>query len=173
MRPGFTLIIQMEKTDPICQLITKNPKLQVFQRRENHAKGFMVWAGVSFYGKTKLYFIKPGVKINSTYYINNVLKPFLAYDAKKLFSDGNYVFHQDSAPSHVSKKIQDFMDKNFNYLKKEEWLPKTPDAAPMDYFVWGYLKRLLFKSRVKDMEGFKSALKRAWNKIHKKLSIKH
>ena len=68
----------------------------------------MVWAGVSFHGKTKLYFIKPGVKINSTYYINNVLKPFLAYDAKKLFSDGNYVFHQDSAPSHVSKKTQDY-----------------------------------------------------------------
>ena len=57
------------------------------------------------------------------------------------------------------------MDKNFNYLKKEEWLPKSPGAVPMDYFVWGYLKRLLFKSRVKDMAGFNSALKRAWNKV--------
>jgi hypothetical protein len=40
----------------------KNSKLEVFQRRESHAKGFMVWAGISFSGKTGLYFIEPGLK---------------------------------------------------------------------------------------------------------------
>jgi hypothetical protein len=44
----------------------KNPKLEDFQRRESHSKEFMVWAGVSFSGKTKLYFIEREAKINSS-----------------------------------------------------------------------------------------------------------
>ena len=54
----------------------KDPKLKVFKRREQHSKGFMVWAAISFNGKTSLHFIEPGAKINSQYYIDHVLKPF-------------------------------------------------------------------------------------------------
>ena len=32
----------------------------------------MVWGAISFNGKSKLYFVKPGIKINSEYYMNNI-----------------------------------------------------------------------------------------------------
>ena len=54
-----------------------------FVKRDAFAPGFMVWAGISFYGKTSLIFINKGVKVNSDYYINSVLKTFLT----KMFQD--------------------------------------------------------------------------------------
>ncbi|KAF2886659.1 hypothetical protein ILUMI_19514 [Ignelater luminosus] len=94
----------------------KHPTLEVYQRRENHSSGFMVWGGALFNGKTKLYFVDPGAKVNSTYYINNVLKPFLTKDALRLYSDGDFVFHHDSGPSHVSKITTEFMKGKLKFI---------------------------------------------------------
>jgi hypothetical protein len=55
------------------------------------------------------------------------------------------------------------------FIPKDKWIPKSPDAAPMDYFVWGYLKRLLWRSKPKDMEGLKTALKSAWKRLPQEL----
>lgn len=143
----------------------KNPEVEVFERCESHSKGFMVWAGVSFNGKTRIHFIEPGAKINSNYYISNVLKPFLRYDALRLYPKSDYVFHQDSAPSHTSKATLEFMEGKMKFVKPEEWMPKSPDAAPMDYFVWGWLKKKLSTMKVNDMAGLKRAIKGAWKKL--------
>jgi hypothetical protein len=121
----------------------KNPKVERAERRAAHSKRFMVWAGVSYNGKTSLHFIEPGAKVNRHYYIDNVLRKFLARDARRLYPNGNFVFHQDSAPSHTALDTRRFMEANMRFIPKEKWIPKSPDAASMDYFVWGYLKRLL------------------------------
>ncbi|CAF5152427.1 unnamed protein product, partial [Rotaria magnacalcarata] len=113
----------------------------ILQQDSSRPQGFMVWAGISSYGKTSLRFVKPVVKINSDYYINNNLKPFLSRDVPRLFSNkkkNKLIFHHDSAPSHVSKKTIAFLNASkINYVKPEEWMPKSPDAAPMDYSIWG------------------------------------
>lgn len=143
----------------------KGHNLEVFERRERHASGFMVWGGISAKGKTRLFFIDPGVKIDSQYYINKILKPFLARDAKKLYPEANFTFHQDSAPSHVSKATTEFMNGKMKYIKKEEWTPKSPDAAPLDYFVWGWMKRRLNRMKTSSMASFKRNLKRVWKEL--------
>lgn len=139
---------------------------EYYERKESNSKGFMVWAGISANGKTNLHFIEPGAKINSDYYINNVLKKFIVRDARRLYPNGDWILHQDSAPSHASKKtIQFLRSNNIKFITKEEWIPKSPDAAPMDYHVWGYLKRQLWKYKIKDTAGLKRALKREWKNI--------
>ncbi|KAF2898681.1 hypothetical protein ILUMI_07494 [Ignelater luminosus] len=138
----------------------KHPTLEVYQRRENHSSRFMVWGGVSFNGKTKLHFIHPGAKVNSTYYINNVLKPFLTKDALRLYPDGDFVFNHNSAPSHVSKVAIEFMKGKLKFISHEKWMPKSPDCAPMDYFVWGYMKQQLWRTKAKDVAALKRAVKR-------------
>ncbi|KAF2896151.1 hypothetical protein ILUMI_10024 [Ignelater luminosus] len=97
----------------------KHPTLEVYQRRENHSSGFMVWGGVAFNSKTKLHFIDPGAKVNSTYYINNVLKHSLTKDALRLYPDGDFVFHHDPAPSHVSKVTTEFMKGKLKFISQE------------------------------------------------------
>ena len=78
-------------------------------------------------------------------------------------------FHQDSAPSHFSKAKINFMKDKMNFITKDEWFPKSPDAAPMDYYIWGHLKQHLWKKKVKDMFGLKRALKDAWKKLPQEL----
>ncbi|CAF4404639.1 unnamed protein product, partial [Rotaria magnacalcarata] len=59
----------------------------IIQQNAYRPKVFMVWGGVSIssHGKTTLRFVEPGAKINSNYYINNILKSFLRRDVPRLF----------------------------------------------------------------------------------------
>ena len=43
----------------------------------------MAWAGVSFHGKTEIQIIPKGVKVNSQFYIDKVVKPFIKHDAQR------------------------------------------------------------------------------------------
>ena len=137
-----------------------------YYNKPSFAKGVMVWAGVSSKGKTKLYFVQPGAKINAQYYIQNILTPFISKDVKRLYPNGDFILHQDSAPSHAAKTTINFlMDKGIKFITPEQWTPMSPDASPMDYFVWGYLKQKLWSRKVNSLEGLKTALKQEWKKL--------
>ena len=159
---GKRKVCYIKKSDP-------NYERMIIQQNTSRPKGFMVWGGISSRGKTKLRFVEPGAKINSDYYINNILKPFLRQDVSRLFPGKekiNMVFHQDSAPSHTSEKMTRFLNNcKINYVKPEEWMPSSPDAAPMDYSVWGYLKQQLNKTEIKSLDELKKRLLREWTKI--------
>lgn len=65
----------------------------------------MAWTGVCYHGTTGRFFDK-GIKVNSDYCIDNVLKPFLDRDVPKLFPENIdtqevMAFHQDSFSSHT------------------------------------------------------------------------
>jgi transposase len=118
----------------------KRTSLETFTSK-SHPKGVLVWVGISANGCTQARFVERGAKVNSDYYIKNVLKPFLTRDIPKLYPNGDYLFHQDSAPSHVSKKTLNYLrSMNVPFITPEQWLPNSPDVAPLDYFFWGYLK---------------------------------
>jgi hypothetical protein len=57
------------------------------------------------------------------------------------------------------------MKENMRFIPKEKWIPKSPEAAPMDYLVWGYLNRFIWKKKVKDMAVLKRALRAAWKNL--------
>ena len=44
-------------------------------------------------------------------------------------------------------------------------MPKSPDAAPMDFGIWGILKRRLQKRTVNTITGLKRALMDEWRKL--------
>ena len=52
----------------------KHAEIGVDENRELHPKGIIVWAGISYFGKTNFYFIDPHTRINSDYYVNHVFK---------------------------------------------------------------------------------------------------
>ena len=137
---------------------------------ETFPKGVMVWLGISAKGCTKPRFVKPGVKINSDYYINNVLKPFIREDVPNLYPEGNYVFHQDSAPSHRSKKTLNFLwDNQISFIEPMKWLPNSPDVAPLDYFFWGYLKSRVNRRKPQTIGGLKKVIREEISKVDQNL----
>ena len=78
-----------------------------------------------------------GLKVN-TEVLTNVVKPWMDGVA-----DGRpYIWQQDGAPAHNSKKTQDWCRDNLPYFwEKEVWPPSSPDCSPLDYFVWGVTER--------------------------------
>ena len=131
-----------------------------FIHRE-HSKSVMVWVAMSANGLSRPLFIDSNVKINHQVYIDKVLKPFIRVDLPKLYPDGDYVFQQDSAHSHRSNKVAQFLkEKKIKYLPPQEWMANSPDAAPCDYFLWGYLKNRLSRQRITDVHKLKLAIRR-------------
>ncbi|GBN86461.1 hypothetical protein AVEN_231742-1 [Araneus ventricosus] len=126
----------------------------------------MVWMGISANGITKPRFVQPGAKINSKYYIQKILKPFLKDDYCRLYPNGDAVFHQDSAPSHASRVTQKFLtDQQVQFLRPQQWKPNSPDAAPSDYFLWGHFRSKLNKRRVSTLRGLQKAIREEVKKI--------
>lgn len=159
---GKRKVCYIKKSDP-------NYDRMIIQQNTSRPKGFMVWGGVSSRGKTNLCFVEPGAKINANYYINNILQPFLRQAIPRLFPKKErikWTLHQDSALSHTSKQTIEFLNTHkINYVTPQEWLPSSPDAAPMDYAIWGYLKKQLNKVETKNLNDLKKNLLHEWKKM--------
>ena len=65
-----------------------------------------------------------GVKVNSDFYINKVLKPFVNKDLPRMFPGDqikDMVFRQDSASSHTSKHTLAYLrQQKINFVTPEE-----------------------------------------------------
>ena len=129
------------------------------QPQQQHPKGFMVWIVFCADGFFSPIFVKPGAKINSSYYCSKVIGPWFKEYIKK-YPNNELIFHQDSAPSHVSQFTLPFLEsKGIRYITRDQWMPASPDAAPCDYWLWGYLKSKVIKRNVKTLSGLKRAIK--------------
>ncbi|GFX01369.1 uncharacterized protein TNCV_4736101 [Trichonephila clavipes] len=71
-------------------------------KRASWLSGVMVWMGMSPQGLRKPFFVEPKSKINAKYYYSKVLKHFIR-ESKRLYTQGNFVFHQQCAPNHIAK----------------------------------------------------------------------
>jgi transposase len=82
-----------------------------------------------------------GLRVNTEVYINvltNVVKPWM----DRVAAGRPYIWQQDGAPAHTSKKTQDWCRENLPFLwEKEVWPSSSPDCNPMDNFVWGVSER--------------------------------
>ena len=72
----------------------------------------------------------------------------------------------DSLPSHSAKDTIKFLDKHkVNFIKPNEWLPNSPDAASCDYFFWSYLKSQVNKRNPKTLNGLKKVIRDQIKKV--------
>ena len=92
----------------------------VFRRQK---PSVMVWAAISKTWKSPIIFVPQGAKVNTNAYIKTILTSALQA-AKKHFKDKPFIFQQDAAPSHTSKKTQKWCQDHFpGFWSKEVWLP--------------------------------------------------
>lgn len=49
--------------------------------------------------------------------------------------------------------------KKMHFLTPEEWLPSSPDVAPMDYFFWSYLKKRVNMHKITKISSLKKAIR--------------
>lgn len=133
-----------------------------------HPVGVMFFAGVSYWGKTKLRFVEPKAKINANYYIDNLLSPLFQHDIPEMFKGRKYlpVFHHDNAPAHAAKKTQEWLrNSGIKFIPKEHWMGNAPDCAIMDFFVNGMFKWELFDRQPTTLEGLKKVMTSVWDNL--------
>jgi hypothetical protein len=125
---------------------------------EHYPNGFMVVGAISGRGLIPLIKVSKMVKINSSFYIECILKPIFEKEIPKLYpSELNKVFfHYDKASSHTSAPVQEHL----NNLRERTGITfinnclipvMSPDASLLDFYGFGYLKQRLFKSKAKNI----------------------
>jgi len=120
-----------------------------------------VWAAISHFGKTKLYFYEG--RLNSASYVG-LLRRALA-DIKRISGGDPFVFMQDNAPCHASAASQDFLrEKLPNFLPKSEWPASSPDLNPIEN-IWALLKVKTYEKAPRTMLELKAALLKSWDEI--------
>ena len=112
---------------------------------------YIMAAGFSWNGPTRLDIIPKKTKITAEYFIKHVPTQMFDADVKKLYrrAAGRVVLHADSATSQTSQKaVQWLTSRKINFIPKDEWLSNSPELSPMDYFANGYLKKDVEKAQI-------------------------
>jgi len=127
--------------------------------RESHTQypqKLNVWAGIL--GDTIIgpFFIEGN--LNAQRYLQmleNQIVPAIQALREDDFED--IWFQQDGAPPHYGIDVRRFLDQTFNerWIGRRgtiEWAPRSPDLAPLDYFLWGYLKDRVYKTNPQNLD---------------------
>ena len=88
---------------------------------------------------------------NSDYFRDEILeqiKDRTSDDRERL--GGNLILHFDNARPHISKKVMEYLDQN--EIKRAPQPPYSPDIAPSDFFLFGYMKEKLKGCRFNSKE---------------------
>lgn len=68
-----------------------------------------------------------------------------------------YYFAQDGATAHTANAVQNWLQSKFGskFLHKSMWPPRSPDLNPCDYYLWGYLKSVVYNPLPETIEDLK------------------
>ncbi|OQV22695.1 hypothetical protein BV898_03524 [Hypsibius exemplaris] len=75
----------------------------------------MCAAGVLYRGATNICFVSPTSKVNSAFFLNNIVKPIVKKDIPRLYpgEEHKVSLHFDSASSHTTPAV-------YSYLKSKK-----------------------------------------------------
>lgn len=64
-------------------------------------------------------------------------------------------FQHDGAPAHFSNEVRQHLNAVYNNQwvgrgGPVSWPPRSPDLTPLDFYLWGYMKQLVYATPVRD-----------------------
>ena len=115
----------------------------------------MVWSVMSYKGAGRLHVVEN--TMNSDQYIK-VLSARMIPQAREWFP-GDYVFMQDGAPCHTSRKSMKYLADN--HVTVLPWPGNSPDLNPIET-LWAIVKRRLRKQTITTQQAIITSLISAW-----------
>ena len=126
----------------------------------------MVSIAVSKVGKSSIFFVESGAKVNGAYYREKLL-PSMIPEMDRLTGYQPYVFMQDGARSHTVNETVRFLNQQryLTLLPPNMWSPNSPDLNPVDYCVWSTLVRNVYRGRFENTIELKKAILQEWEAL--------
>jgi len=107
----------------------------------------MVSVGVSRMGKTRLVFIDPGMKVNSSYYCNIVLEKVCCLTPEQyVVITGGYCSRMERQRTPPGPRWT-IWKRAHQLHSTSHWPPNGPDVNPADYAIWGALQQPVYHQR--------------------------
>lgn len=137
---------------------------RLLSTRPTFSQSVMVSVGVSALGRTGIYFVEPGTKINGQYYRDVLLMQHLLPDMRE--HSEYFVFQQDSAPSHRARLTVELLQKETPaFISPALWPPNSPDLNPVDYRIWSIMEERVYRTKIRDAEDLKHRIQHEWNHL--------
>ncbi|GFU76209.1 NACHT domain-and WD repeat-containing protein 1 [Trichonephila clavipes] len=141
-----------------CRIWSKaNP--QVYVETPLHPEKLTVWCALWAGGIIGLYFFKNdeghNVTVNGDRYRAMITNFFISelnnHDVQELW------FQQDGATCHTARATIDllkdtFGDRLISCFGPVNWPPRSCDLTPLDYFLWGYVKSLVYADKPQTLD---------------------
>ena len=56
------------------------------------------------------------------------------------------LIQQDGAPPHFSREVKDLLNRNYpnRWIGRQSWSPRSSDLTPLDFYLWGHMKSLVY-----------------------------
>jgi histone-lysine N-methyltransferase SETMAR len=148
VRTGFKCIFTGDETwlfHDYCQptrWVASWEEVEEVQRPTHKQAKTMVTIFFNGRGGWTIDLLPKGTKMNSSYFVDNVLQGAIRYAAAtRRPGDPAVKLHFDNAPIHNTKRAMDCL-KDWKMVRIEH-PPYSPDLAPCDFFLFGYLKEKL------------------------------
>jgi hypothetical protein len=84
------------------------------------------------------------------------------------------IFQQDGAPPHWNTIVRDALEKHYpgRWIGRGgpiSWPSRSPDISPLDFFLWGYVKDIVYKMQTWQEIEYRLDILRATNGAHVQL----
>jgi hypothetical protein len=91
--------------------------------------------------------------------------------------EGEVWFQHDGAPGHYSTEVINYLNICFpeHWIGRRgtiDWPARSPDLTPLDFFLWGYGKSCVYKSRPQTIDELKERILQAFENISGELLVR-
>ncbi|PSN52652.1 hypothetical protein C0J52_08821 [Blattella germanica] len=124
---------------------SENPNVHV--DKAVNLPGVNAWCGFSYRGLIGPFFFD-GTVTGEVYF--QKLQTSILPAIRDLYGDGRFYFQQDGAPAHYHNRVREYLDENLpgRWIGRRgavEYPPRSPDLTPLDFYLWGTLKDVVYR----------------------------
>ena len=162
------LNVQNDRTyDPSAYKKSTIENKHLYVESSGFPMSLMVSVAVSKVGKSSIFFVEPGAKVDGAYDREKLLASTIP-EMDRLTGYQPYVFMQDGAQSHTANETVRFLDQQryLTLLQPNMWPPNSPDLNPTDYCVWSALEQNVYRGRrFENTSELKEAILQEWEAL--------
>ena len=139
-----------------CHIWARHNPRVIFQRHYQQRFAVNVWAGILDDHVIGPYLLPPRLNgVRYRVFIEQVL-PELLEDVP-LHTHHQMWMQLDVAPAHFSAQVRRVLSVTYpgRWIGRGgpvAWPPRSPDLTPLDFFLWGHIKSLVYETPVPDEE---------------------